>query len=113
MPNIIFNGEEIEVDTNGYLVDASKWTRELAVHIAEKDGFNQLGEDKKQWIVIELLRDLHKKDMLPSGDGEILFLLTKGTGLSLAKLHRLFRGLSISKLVKWAGLPAIACPAGV
>ena len=113
MPTITFNNKEIEVDENGYLQDASQWSRELAVHMATEDGFDQLGDNKKQWLVIELLRDLHKKDMLPSGDGEILFLITKGTGLSLAKLHRIFRGLSISKLIKWAGLPALACPAGV
>ena len=113
MRTIQFMGKEIECDENGYLVNPGDWTQELAVHLALEDGFKGLGEDKKHWIVIELLRNLHQKEMLPSGDGEILFLLTKGTGLSLAKLHRLFRGLSIAKLVRWAGLPALACPAGV
>lgn len=113
MPTLVFNGKEIQLDSNGYLTDASEWTRELAVLIASEDGFRKLGNDKKHWSVLELLRDLYQKNMLPSGDGEILFLLTKGTGLSLAKLHRIFEGLSIPRLLKWAGLPALACPAGV
>jgi tRNA 2-thiouridine synthesizing protein E len=113
MKTIQFMGKKIECDDNGYLVNSDDWTHELAVHLANEDGFKGLGEDKKHWIVIELLRNLHQKDMLPRGDGEILFMLTKGTGLSLAKLHRLFSGLSLAKLVRWAGLPALACPAGV
>lgn len=34
MPTIIFEGKEIEFDNNGYITDFSKWTRELAVHMA-------------------------------------------------------------------------------
>jgi tRNA 2-thiouridine synthesizing protein E len=113
MPTITFEGKEIEFDDNGYLVDSSQWTRELAVKMAWEGGFKKLGEDKRHWAVLEFLRNLHEKNMLPSNDGEIIFLITKGTGLSLGRLHRIFEGLSIPRLVKWAGLPALSCPAGV
>jgi len=112
MPTITFEGKEIEFDDNGYLVDFSQWTRELAVKIAWEGGFKKLGEYKRHWAVLEFLRNLYEKNMLPSNDGEIIFLITKGTGLSLGKLHRIFEGLSIPRLVKWAGLPALSCPAG-
>jgi tRNA 2-thiouridine synthesizing protein E len=112
VPTVTFEGKAIELDNNGYLIDFDSWTRELAVHMAMADGFKTLGGDKKHWAVLEFLRNLYRKNMLPSGDGEIIFLLTKGTGLSLGKLHRLFAGLSLIRLLKWAGLPPIACPAG-
>lgn len=113
MPTIIFEGKEIEFDNNGYITDFSKWTRELAVHMAWEDGFKTLGEEPKHWTVLEMLRSLYQKNMLPFKDGEILFLITKGSGLSLGKLHRIFRGLSIPRLLKWAGLPAGYCRSGV
>lgn len=113
LPKITINDEEIEIDQNGYLVDSAKWTRNLAIHLAKKDGFKTLGDDEKHWTVLDLLRDLYRKDMLPYKDGEILFLITKGTNLRISKLHRIFNGLSIPNLLKWAGLPSISCPAGV
>ena len=113
MPTITFEGKEIEFDDNGYMVDFSKWTREIASYMASDDGFKTLGEDPKQWMVLEMLRSLYQKNMLPFKDGEILFLITKASGLSLGKLHRIFKGLSIPKLLKWAGLPASYCRSGV
>ena len=113
MSTIIFEDEEIEFYENGYLADFSKWTRKLAIKMAWENGFKKLGDDERHWTVLELIRDLYKKDMLPSSDGEILFLITKGAGLSIARLHRLFSGLSIPRLLKWAGLPPSACPSGV
>jgi sulfur relay (sulfurtransferase) DsrC/TusE family protein len=114
MPIINFEGKEIEFDNNGHLINFSEWSRVLAVYMADEDGLMKLGNDKRHWPVLELLRDLYKKGMLPASDGEILFLIMKGTGLSIAKLHRIFEGLSIPGLLKWAGLPAISlCPGGV
>lgn len=113
MPLVNFEGREIEFDNNGHLINFSEWSRVLAVYMADEDGFMKLGNDKKHWSVLELLRDLYKKGMLPASDGEILFLIIKGTGLSVAKLHRIFEGLSIPRLLKWAGLPDISlCPGG-
>lgn len=112
MATITVDSKEVELDNFGYLVDFESWTRELAVQMAMLDGFKKLGEDKKHWVVLEFLRNLHRKNMLPSGDGEIIFLITKGTGLSLGKLHRIFSGLSLPRLIKWAGLPPMACPGG-
>lgn len=113
MPTFTFEGEEIELDNNGYLVDSSKWSRPLAVKMAWEDGFKILGDDERHWTVLEFLRNIYKKDMLPSSDGEILYIITKGTGLGIARLHRIFTGLSIPKLLRWAGLPSVSCPAGV
>lgn len=110
MSTIIFEGKEIEFDKNGYLVDFQKWTRKLAVKMAQESGFKNLGDDKRHWSVLELLRDLYQKNMLPSKEGELIFLITKGTGLSLPTLHRMFDGLSTTRLLKWAGLPAIYRP---
>jgi len=114
MPTITFERQEIEIDNNGHLINFSEWSRMLAVYMADEDGFMKLGNDKRHWSVLELLRDLYKKGMLPDSDGEILFLIMKGTGLSVATLHRIFKGLSILRLLKWAGLPAISlCSGGV
>lgn len=114
MPTITLEGKKIELDNNGYLVNFSEWSRTLAVYLADRDEFLQLGNDERHWSVLELLRDLYKKDMLPDSNGEILFLIMKGTGLSVARLHRIFEGLSIPRLLKWAGIPGISfCLGGV
>ena len=35
---LIFEGKEIETDTEGYLKESSQWSEPLAVVIAEKEG---------------------------------------------------------------------------
>jgi sulfur relay (sulfurtransferase) DsrC/TusE family protein len=108
MPIITLEGRGIELDTVGYLVKFSEWSRTVAVYLADQDEFLELGNDERHWFVLELLRDLYKRDMLPESDGEILFLVMKGTGLSVGTLHMLFGGLSIPRLLKWSGIPASA-----
>jgi sulfur relay (sulfurtransferase) DsrC/TusE family protein len=47
MPTIAFEGQEIEIDNNGHLIDFSEWSRMFAVYMADEDGFMKLGNDKR------------------------------------------------------------------
>jgi len=49
-----FNGNQIETDANGFLLNAEDWSRELAEHMAQMEGIALTG---KHWDIIEYLRD--------------------------------------------------------
>jgi len=48
------NGKTIEADANGYLVDQTEWTEDVAKAIAEAEG---LSLSDKAWDIINYLRD--------------------------------------------------------
>ncbi|BAU48502.1 sulfur relay protein DsrC [Sulfurifustis variabilis] len=49
-----FNGNQIETDANGFLLNAEDWSRELAEHMAQMEG---IALTEKHWDIIEYLRD--------------------------------------------------------
>jgi tRNA 2-thiouridine synthesizing protein E len=49
-----FNGNQIETDANGYLLNADDWSKELAEHMAEMEGVTLT---EKHWDILEYLRD--------------------------------------------------------
>jgi len=50
------NGQSIETTDNGYLVDASAWTKEIGQALADGEGIEMTD---KHWDVIDYLRDEH------------------------------------------------------
>lgn len=52
--SIEFNGKSIEIDKNGYLVNAEDWSKELAEHVAQSEGITLT---QKHWDLLEYLRD--------------------------------------------------------
>ncbi len=56
MNMLIFEGKEIETDTEGYLKESSLWSEPLAAVIAEKEGITLSPE---HWEVVRFVRDFY------------------------------------------------------
>ncbi len=53
---LIFEGKEIETDTEGYLKESSQWSEPLAVVIAENEG---IALSPEHWEVVRFVRDFY------------------------------------------------------
>ncbi|BBU84920.1 hypothetical protein EIMP300_63200 [Escherichia coli] len=49
---LIFEGKEIETDTEGYLKESSQWSEPLAVVIAENEGITLSPQNTGKWCVL-------------------------------------------------------------
>ena len=58
MPEINVNGTAFEVDEDGFLVNLSDWTEEMAIFLAKEEGVEELSED--HWKLINYLRGYFK-----------------------------------------------------
>ena len=90
-------GHSIEVNDEGYLVDASQWNREIATEMAKEEGI-ELTE--KHFEVLEFLRNANEK-------GETLTIRRVGkSGITDIKgLYQLFPGGPLKLSSKFAGIP--------
>jgi tRNA 2-thiouridine synthesizing protein E len=52
--SIEFNGNTIETNATGFLVNQEDWSKELAEHMAKQEG---IALTQKHWDLIEFLRD--------------------------------------------------------
>lgn len=62
---LIFEGKEIETDTEGYLKESSQWSEPLAVVIAENEGISLSPE---HWEVVRFVREFLSGIQYFSGD---------------------------------------------
>ena len=92
-----YAGVTLEVNEEGYLLDASKWTKEIALEIAKEE---EIELSEKHFEVINYLRDRHAK-------GEALSLRSVGKSgiIDLKGLYDLFPGGPLKKSTRIAGIP--------
>ena len=90
-------GQSIDVNDEGYLTDASQWSREIAAELAKEEGI-ELTE--KHYEVLEFLRD-------ESAKGTTLTIRRVGkSGITDIKgLYQLFPGGPLKLSSKFAGIP--------
>jgi TusE/DsrC/DsvC family sulfur relay protein len=88
-----------ELDRDGYLVDANKWTKEVAEILAVSEMPQGLSED--HWRVIDYLRQY----FLEWEAAPPVRMLARETGLSLRDLKRLFPDGLAKGACRYAGLP--------
>jgi TusE/DsrC/DsvC family sulfur relay protein len=88
-----------ELDRDGYLLDAHKWTKEVAEILAGSEMPQGLTED--HWRVIDYLR----KYYLDNESAPPVRMLARETGLSLRDLKYLFPDGLARCACKYAGLP--------
>jgi tRNA 2-thiouridine synthesizing protein E len=90
-------GKTIEVNDEGYLVNASEWTREIAAELAKEEGIELTD---KHYEVLEFLRQASDK-------GETLTIRKVGkSGITDIKgLYQLFPGGPLKLSSKFAGIP--------
>lgn len=88
-----------ELDQDGYLMDAQKWTKEVAEILAKSEIPQGFSED--HWRVIDFLRQY----FLEWESAPPVRMLARQTGLSLRDLKRLFPDGLAKGACRYAGLP--------
>lgn len=91
-----FNGKSIEISEEGYLVNSTDWTPEIAMEIAKEEGIEL---QEKHHALIQFLREKASK-------GEQLTI--RGVGKSgivdIKGFYELFPGAPLKLAMKIAGL---------
>jgi len=99
MPAVDYAGTNIEVNDEGFLVDAESWTPEIAEAIAEEVGIGPLTE--KHWKVVEFCR----KDAAEQGQPPGLRRISKLSGINMKELYQLFPKGPGKLAARISGLP--------
>ena len=92
-----YAGQTVEVNDEGYLVDASQWNKEIAAEIAKEEGI-ELSD--KHYEVLEFLRSTSEK-------GETLTIRKVGKSgiVDIKGLYQLFPGGPLKHSSRIAGIP--------
>ena len=100
MPFVEYEGNQIEVDEDGFISDPSLWNEDLARFLAEvEEGITNLTPD--HWKVIHYLNEYyHEHDIAP-----MVRKLCKETGFKLKYIYELFPSGPARGACKVAGLP--------
>ena len=90
-------GQTIDVNDEGYMMDASQWTKEIAAEMAKEDGIDLTD---KHYEVLEFLRNANEK-------GETLTIRRVGKSgiVDIKGLYQLFPGGPLKFSSKFAGIP--------
>ena len=90
-------GQSIDVNDEGYMVDASQWTKEVAAELAKEEGIELTD---KHYEVLEFLRNANEK-------GETLTIRRVGKSgiVDIKGLYQLFPGGPLKYSSKFAGIP--------
>ena len=89
--------EGIELNEEGFLLDPSAWSREVAEAIAVQEGVELTDE---HWQIIDFCRT----SATESGNAPTLRQITKGTGIATKQLFSLFPKGPAKKVAKISGL---------
>lgn len=89
----------VETDAEGFLVDASQWTRELGEQIARENGIPQLTE--RHWLVVDFMRN----QFLATGNAPSIRSLGKESGVPVKELYQLFPKGPAKLAAKIGGIP--------
>ena len=100
MSGLVFNGQVVALNEEGFLEDPSIWNEDLARALAQsEEGLDALGEE--HWAVIRFIRaHFEEKQGAP-----MVRAVCKGTGLRLQQIYDLFPSGPAKGGCKLAGLP--------
>jgi len=91
--------EPVVRDPEGFLIDPSRWSRELAVGLARESGIDEL--TPAHWQVIEFMRARY----LETGTAPSIRALGKESGVPVKELYRLFPKGPAKLAAKIGGIP--------
>ena len=98
MTSKVIAGQTVEVNEEGFLVNAGDWTKEIAVELAKEEGIAELTE--AHWKVI----DFSRESAGSTGASPTLRAITSGSGVSTKELFSLFPKGPAKKVAKISGL---------
>jgi dissimilatory sulfite reductase related protein len=92
-----YAGIAVDVTEEGYMTNASQWTKEIAVEIAKE---SELTLTDKHFQVIEFIRERTAK-----GDGLTIRSIGKSGIVDIKGFYELFPGAPLKLASKIAGIP--------
>ncbi|WP_372880205.1 TusE/DsrC/DsvC family sulfur relay protein [Psychromonas sp.] len=102
---MLFNGQEYPTDPQGYLLDSTLWTRQLAEYIAQLESVEMTDE---HWQVVFFVRDFYLEYNTSPAIRALVKAMEKKYGkekISSRYLYRLFPKGPAKQATKIAGLP--------
>lgn len=91
-------GREIEVNEEGYLINASDWDQAVAAELAAEEGIGTLSDS--HWKLLQYLRDQQAKGAALTIRG-----IGKSGIVSVKEFYDLFPGGPLKKASRIAGIP--------
>jgi dissimilatory sulfite reductase related protein len=88
----------VKLDAEGFMIDKSQWTKEIAEIIAKQEGIENLTPD--HWKIIEFCRKTGEQ----TGNAPTLRAITDGAGINTKALFALFPKGPAKKVAKISGL---------
>ena len=99
MPTTNIADHDVEVNDEGFFVDAEQWTEEMAPVIAKDYEIDDLTD--QHWQVIRFMRD----EYFAKGTGPTVRVLGKTSGVSVKELYQLFPKGPAKSAARLAGIP--------
>jgi TusE/DsrC/DsvC family sulfur relay protein len=99
MTTLTYDGTKVDVNPEGFLLDSSQWTPQVAEELAKDAGVAPLTE--RHWKVIAFCRE----DAARQGQSPGLRRIAKLSGVEMKELYRLFPKGPGKLAARIAGLP--------
>ena len=92
-------GTTVDVNEEGFFVDATQWTEAMVPELAATEGIAPLTD--RHWQVIRFMRD----EYFRSGTGPTVRVLGRTSGVSIKELYELFPKGPAKVAARIAGIP--------
>jgi len=105
MNTLTVNGQAIALDKDGYLVELSDWSPDVAAALATRE---ELELSAEHWEILELLRGFYREFELSPATRPLIKYTALKLGVEKGNslhLNRLFKGTPAKLAAKLAGLP--------
>lgn len=99
MPTKTVAGTTVEVNDEGFFVDPSVWTEEMAPELAREEGIDPLTD--QHWTVLRFMRSEYAE----KGTGPTVRVLGKTSGVTVKELYQLFPKGPAKIAARVAGIP--------
>lgn len=99
MTGATLDGMRVELDAEGFLVDPSAWTEEVAEELARESGIPEL--TPRHWQVVSYMRTTY----LETGQAPSIRSLGKQSGVPIKELYQLFPKGPAKLAARIGGIP--------
>ena len=100
MPSKLLAGTEVEVNEEGFFVDANQWTEDMAPELADEWGVPTPLTDQ-HWQVLHYMRS----EYFEKGTGPTVRKLGKSSGVTVKEIYQLFPKGPAKAAARVAGIP--------
>jgi dissimilatory sulfite reductase related protein len=99
MSTTVIAGSSIDLDAEGFLIDAKQWNERVAQEIAVQNGIEEL--TPRHWLVVNFMRDR----FLTTGTAPSIRSLGKESGVPIKELYQLFPKGPAKLAARIGGIP--------